>query len=362
MADKIFLQGSEINTKSIKKAISLLEKVARVKGANFLETSLNDIAFKMQMGVENSYGVRFLSNASEEAESIAGELEAVAANLASLQKHLSDSPEVLEDADKSFKDWNDKREGNWLSRVLNGLFGTTIGGYLGYLFGIKNNEPVETILFDKIDSKEKVDAIPSKEPTQYEQYRTKTEMAERNVPIGHKQEEERSGMGLCTYSATTTLLQRRQAVEGKAVTFTFSDVHRANGGSGQVDDDGIWPDSSFAWGRTYTSDAGESYTMNYEYGGKDATSIQRLLDAHPEGIIVWAPSTGGYNHAVVITDYEISEDGAIRFFADDPVNDRNYINGAVSRDCAGRVPIEDTWLSKVNSDIFGSAAIIAYLE
>ena len=103
MADKIFLQGSEINTKSIKKAVSLLKKVSRVKKANFLETSLNDIAFKMQMGVENSYGVRFLSNASEEAESIAGELEAIAANLANLRKILTEGPSTIEDADKFFK-------------------------------------------------------------------------------------------------------------------------------------------------------------------------------------------------------------------------------------------------------------------
>ena len=186
MADKIFLQDDEISTKSIKKVVSLLKKVARVKGANFLETSLNDIAFKMQMGVENSYGVRFLSNASEEAESIAGELEAVAANLASLQKHLSDSPEVLEDADKSFKDWNDKREGNWLSRVLNGLFGTTIGGYLSDLFGIPRNAPVETVVSDEINGSETADSTPTKELTQYEQYRIQTEAAEKNVPIGQK--------------------------------------------------------------------------------------------------------------------------------------------------------------------------------
>ena len=144
MADKIFLQDDEISTKNIKKAVSLLETVTRSSDSLFAATSLYDIASTMQHNVRNSYGVRFLSNAAEEAESIACELEAVAANLASLQKRLTDCPEALQEADKTFKGWNDKSGEHWLSRTFSTLFGTTIGWYLCDLFGIPRNAPVET--------------------------------------------------------------------------------------------------------------------------------------------------------------------------------------------------------------------------
>ena len=150
MADKIFLQDDEISTKNIKKAVSLLKKVSNVKEANFLETSLNDIAFKMQMGVENSYGGLFLSNASEEAESIAGELEAVAANLASLQKLLTDSPEVFFDADRAFKGWNRREIAEPKGKVKKFLemFGL---GFIWKLFNIDDNNPTEVVLPSDID-------------------------------------------------------------------------------------------------------------------------------------------------------------------------------------------------------------------
>lgn len=146
MADKIFLQDDEICTKNIKKAVSLLETVTRSSDSLFAATSLYDIASTMQHNVRNSYGVRFLSNAAEEAESIACELEAVAANLASLQKRLTDCPEALQEADKTFKGWNDKSGEHWLSRTFSTLFGTTIGWYLCDLFGIPRNAPVETVV------------------------------------------------------------------------------------------------------------------------------------------------------------------------------------------------------------------------
>lgn len=164
MADKIFLQDDEISTKNIKKAASLLKKVSNVREVNFFESSLHDIAFKMQNRVENSYGVLFLSNAAEEAGSIACELEAVAANLACLQKLLVDSPEGFFDADKTFKGWNDKPGEHWLSRAFSALFGTTIGWYLCDLFGIPRNAPMETVV--PSIGENPAQAVPSKENSQ----------------------------------------------------------------------------------------------------------------------------------------------------------------------------------------------------
>ncbi len=164
MADKIFLQDDEISTKNIKKAVSLLETVTRSSDSLFAATSLYDIASTMQHNVRNSYGVRFLSNAAEEAESIACELEAVAANLASLQKRLTDCPEALQEADKTFKGWNDKSGEHWLSRTFSTLFGTTIGWYLCDLFGIPRNAPVETVVSSGDETHEQT--VPSKENSQ----------------------------------------------------------------------------------------------------------------------------------------------------------------------------------------------------
>lgn len=196
----------------------------------------------------------------------------------------------------------------------------------------------------------------TKELSAYEKYRSETDKITEKVPVGQKQETERSGSGLCTYSVTTTLLQRKQASEGKPITFTFGDVHKVNGGSGRVDSDGIWPDSSYAFGRTYKAADGSSYTMSYINGNSSSSQIVNLLDSHPEGVIVYSPSYGGWNHAIVITDYEITPDGNIQFFADDPVND------ARSYGAPGRVKLEDTWLYTKNKDIFGSTVRVAYFD
>lgn len=192
--------------------------------------------------------------------------------------------------------------------------------------------------------------------SEYEAYRREADRIVDEVPVGQKQETERSSSGLCTYSATTTLLQRRQARDGKNVTFTFGDVHRVNGGSGKVDSDGIWPNSSFAFGRTYVADGGESYTMDYRNGAIKESLVVELLNAHPEGIMIYSPSYGGYNHAIAITDYELNPDGSIQFYADDPVNNNS------SKWMSGRVPLEKTWLYSQNKDIFSSAVRVAYLK
>lgn len=312
-----------------------------------------------------------------EASSIANLANSLHEKLEAYSSLLQSGPDALRDADSSFKgEYTNAWQRGWysISSGVSSVYNNTVS-FWGSLFrkdGKKTGDKVP-VVHEEENTREVSNPKPPKteEPKElspYEQYRVKADAAETAVPIGQKQEKERSGSGLCTYSATTTLLQRRQAVDGYDVTFTFGDVHRVNGGSGQVDPDGVWPDSSFAWGRSYTADSGETYQMR-EFEARDEESIKKLLDKHPEGIVVWSPSSGGYNHAIVITDYEINENGAMQFFADDPVRDRQYLNGEycskgtiVGREEAGRIPIDNTWLAEVNGNILGSAVKIVYLE
>lgn len=191
----------------------------------------------------------------------------------------------------------------------------------------------------------------------YEVYRNKVEDVSGKVPVGESQQNERysdgSTGGLCTYSATTTLLRRKQAADGMEPSYQFDDVYRTNGGQIGRNADGTWPaDSSYYFNRTYSKD-GSSYTMSYINHGVSSQEMAEMLDQHPEGIMVWSPA-GGYNHAVVVTDYTVDDSGNIHFFADDPVNDRDA--------GAGRIPLSDTYLSSKNSDPIGTAAMIAFFE
>ena len=93
--------------------------------------------------------------------------------------------------------------------------------------------------------------------------------------------------------------------------------------------------------------------MSYINHGVSSQEMAEMLDQHPEGMMVWSPA-GGYNHAVVVTDYTVDDSGNIHFFADDPVNDREV--------GAGRIPLSDTYLSSKNSDPIGTAAMIAFFE
>ncbi len=177
------------------------------------------------------------------------------------------------------------------------------------------------------------------------------------VPVGQKQETEQSGSGLCTYSATTTLLRRREAADGRDPTFDFGDVHKANGGNGSINGNGRWPDSSFTFSRTYTSkDAQASYQMDYIEGHSSVDAIVALLKTHPEGIMIYSPSSGGYNHAIVITDYEQQSDGSIQLYADDPVNNGNAYYQS------GRVRLEDTWLYSQNKNLIENSVRVSYLK
>lgn len=178
---------------------------------------------------------------------------------------------------------------------------------------------------------------------------------------GCKQEFSYSG-GLCTSSATATLLRRRQAAEGKPVTFTFGDIRTSCGGNPKPDSNGYYESVNFyyepenGWIHKesngivsvyFTVKEEEGYhTHNQEY-------IADLLDVHPEGVVMYAAYYGGGRHSIVISDYVRRSDGSIQFYAYDPVN-----NGA-------RTKLEDTWmLTKYGSvsEYFNSMMSIWYVR
>lgn len=158
---------------------------------------------------------------------------------------------------------------------------------------------------------------------------------------GCKQEYSKSS-GLCTSCATGTLLRRRQAAEGKAVTFTFGDTRVSCGGNPVPDKKGYYESCSFyytpanGWIHTdeetgekevyYTvKEEEKTHTHNREY-------IADLLDVHPEGIVVYANYGSKGRHAILISDYVRKKDGSLQFYAYDPANGE------------GRRRLEDTWM------------------
>lgn len=148
--------------------------------------------------------------------------------------------------------------------------------------------------------------------------------------------------GLCTSSATGTLLRRRQAAEGKEVTFTFSDVRTSLGGSGIPNSMGKYSDLIFDYtpaGGWVHEDALTGEQTVYYTAREDNYSlvhntdhIADLMDRHPEGIVIYVQYGYDGRHAIVLSDYVRHKNGVISFFAYDPAD-----HGVRSR-------LEDTWL------------------
>ena len=166
---------------------------------------------------------------------------------------------------------------------------------------------------------------------------------------GWKQEFSRSS-GLCTSSASTTLLRRRQAAEGKEVTFTFSDIRAAMGGDPVPDSNGKYGSCSSYFssttpfkhlydekGKKIKNPSDDVYYLIKETEvtlSHNREYIADLLDVHPEGVVVYSryPGSGRGMHAILLSDYERHKDGSLQFYAYDPANG------------TGRRKLEDTWM------------------
>ena len=167
---------------------------------------------------------------------------------------------------------------------------------------------------------------------------------------GWKQEFSKSS-GLCTSSATTSLLRRRQAAEGKEVTITFGDVRAALGGSPIPDKNGKYESCN-----SYFTEKTPFYHLEDKSDGNDETDVYYLmketdtehthnreyladlLDVHPEGVVVYTTYGSSGRHGILISDYVRKSDGSLKFYAYDPANG------------TGRCRLEDTWvMSKIGS-------------
>lgn len=66
---------------------------------------------------------------------------------------------------------------------------------------------------------------------------------------------------------------------------------------------------------------GCTYSVSGEYRSINQAELINLLNAHDEGIVLYAPYGGpseSEGHAIVITRYEVQADGSVKYFAVDP--------------------------------------------
>ena len=179
---------------------------------------------------------------------------------------------------------------------------------------------------------------------------------------GWKQEFSKSS-GLCTSSATAALLRRRQAAEGRAVTFIFGDVRAAMGGNPIPDSNGKYESCNSYFSSTtpfsHTNEAtGETDTYylikeTETTHSKNREYLADLLDVHPEGVVIYANYGKSGRHAILISDYVRKSDGSLQFYAYDPANG------------TGRCKLENTWLmTKISSvgALFSNMISIWYVK
>lgn len=200
------------------------------------------------------------------------------------------------------------------------------------------------MLFEKLYN-EKLDAM-----SDYEKYRRQVDIINAEY-IGEVQHYQRYGVtsekyidgesvGQCTWVAGTTLIRRKRIAEGKDSGITCEDLLNHGGG--------------FLQNQPYKYN-GDQYSFNSEEGPFTEDRLRQLLDKHPEGIeIYWDPQGNGYGHAIVLTDYEMSDNGIV-FYADDGVN-----NGS-SRYAHGRVVVNQTSLYWNNHGSIDNLRRVYYL-
>lgn len=201
------------------------------------------------------------------------------------------------------------------------------------------------LLFEKFYN-EKLDAM-----TDYEKYRRQVDIinAEYTGEVQHYQRYgvtsekylDAASVGQCTWVAGTTLIRRKRIAEGKDSGITCEDLLNHGGG--------------FLQNQPYKYN-GDQYSFNSEEGPFTEDRLRQLLDKHPEGIeIYWDPQGNGYGHAIVLTDYEMSDNGIV-FYADDGVN-----NGSSSY-AHGRVVVNQTSLYWNNHGSIDNLRRVYYLS
>lgn len=182
----------------------------------------------------------------------------------------------------------------------------------------KSNQKQETQNKKTDDSTPNNTTEKTSEPTKKElTYQQKVQMVNTAVPIGEPQYKD-----WCTGCSRATLIQRKQALEGRQPQFSKEREDTQN------------PNS--CWDYKYTDEAGYSYQIKSEVGVLSQEKMMEMLEKHPEGIMIYKESSP--MHAILITHYE-KEGDHVQFYAYDPVNSR----GDMGSDKKRVVKFEDTW-------------------
>lgn len=200
-------------------------------------------------------------------------------------------------------------------------------------------------------------------------YRSIVDSVNQKVPKGQIQQRNNkytkdtpNGEGLCTYASTTTILMRKNALEGKdpnSVTFGVVYNDCKEGEMKQIGEN-RWTRGSGSWvNHEFEIDAGK-YEMHQKEGATSENDLISLLDKHPEGVMLYTKSSKGSSHAVTVTDYEVVN-GKVQFYVSDPSG-----SGKGSSN-TGRIKIEDSWLAnggdtkKSTEDLLKKAISVSYL-
>jgi hypothetical protein len=126
-----------------------------------------------------------------------------------------------------------------------------------------------------------------------------------------------SRRGTCTLASSAIIMRRAAMLAGNE---NWSDITEKSLGRA------AWTSAGLSWNFSF-----EGVTMTHAYVSS-VEEIKRLLEEHPEGIVVYDPNKP---HAIALTDYDEEEDV---FYCSDP-----------SEACAsGRIPVSEALISLKN--------------
>lgn len=365
MSDVIYLKTGQFSNRSFNASQKELKKAA--DALNILDDhgAMSNTTYTCD-GISRPI---FSVDVINEASSIANLVNSLHEKLEAYSSLLQSGPDALHDADSSFKgEYTNAWQRCWysVSSGVSSIYTNTVG-FWGSLFrkdGKKTGDKVPVVHEEEATREDSNPEPPKteepKELSPYEQYRASVQKANEGVPVGEPQDAREHGSYMCTWASTATILRRKQAVDGYDPTFSRDGVYSTN------------PSMVFStsyndeYGNTYDTISEDSATMSQKMEESSIKSkaeyIKAVLDEHPEGIVAYTnyayqDQNGDWKtsqHAIVITDYEIRDDGSIQFYADDPVNDRD---GGL-----GRTEIENTWMYKVNPNIIEECFRIWYVS
>ena len=159
--------------------------------------------------------------------------------------------------------------------------------------------------------------------------------------VGWPQEKNTKGEGLCTSSAMTTLLRRKQYLDTGAYSYDFSDVRTSLGASGTPNSKGRYKDCSFSFtpkkGWKHKNADGTTtvyYTKTSDSSTyRKASGLANMIDKHPEGVGIYTKYASGKYHAIILSDY-VKDGDSYTFYAYDPA------------DKGERLELSDTWVCR----------------